>query len=250
MTTSWCDSIAGSEDCCQPEVLAHCPPADWPDLAERCGPCGDELHLVTSEYSLEYLYESDDWRPASQSSPLLLSMFGTSFLWVWVIISTWGMSYVILCRRAPAKVCSPLPVYPYVGQHIGTGEHFRLLGGFDNHRLESTPDRLVVRGNAAPCSCLPGRCGGFWLAEQQQVLPEVLRQRGMTDEVWAAHMRSLGDIQRQHGRTCDVLSRLTAGGACCLHMPWYLSPVCNLAWASNCFSCCGNNAPNYKPNWP
>ena len=239
LNSAWCDSINGDEDCCQAELLAHCPLADWPDLAAMCRTCGDGVHAVTSKYALDYLYDTDDWRPEAQVSPLVLRIFGSSFLWVWVIFSAWGMSYVILCRRAPAKVCNPLPIYPYVGQHIGTGEHFQLVGGFANHRLESTPDRLVVRGNAAPCSCLPGRCGGFWLEDQQQVLPEALRLRGVTDEVWVAQMRGLSDIQKKYGRTCDMLSRLTAGGACCLHMPWYLTGICPYAWASNCFACCG-----------
>merc|ERR1712107_291990 len=53
------------------------------------------------------------------------------------------------------------------------------------------------------------------------------------------YMDRLDRIQRQYGKICDFGSRLSLGGACCLHFPWYLTSVCPMSWASNCYCCCG-----------
>lgn len=240
LSTDWCDSFDGTASCCTPNMLAHCNVEEWPDLMELCGSTSDTMHALQSKYSLGYLYASDDWTPENISTPLILRIFGYHYWpYLWIIVSTWGLSYVILCRKAPEGACTPLPVYPYVGRRIGTGEHFRITGGFANERLESTPSRLVLRGNAAPCSCLPGRCGGFSLQEQHRTFPGALGDRGVTIETWQRYMDRLDRIQRQYGMICDFGSRLSLGGACCLHFPWYLTPACPMSWASNCYCCCG-----------
>ena len=240
LNADWCDSFDGTGSCCKPEILAHCNVDEWPDLKELCGDDPVSMYALRSAYSLDYLYESDDWRPENLSTPLILRVFGYHYwLYLWIIVSTWGLSYAILCRKAPEQACTPLPVYPYVGRRIGTGEHFRVTGGFNDGRLDSTPSRLVLRGNPAPCSCLPGRCGGFWLQEQHRVFPAALGERGVTVEMWQRYMGRLDRIQRQYGRMCDFGSRLSFGGACCLHLPWYLTSACPMAWASNCYCCCG-----------
>ena len=242
LNVDWCDSFDGQGKCCTVEILAHCPLAEWPDLNELCGTGSNSLYAQQSEMGLEYLYDSEDWREENLTTPLILQVFGYHlWLYVWIIVSSWGMSYVILCRKAPEGACNPLPVYPYVGHHIGTGDHFRVTGGYDGS-LETTPSRVVLRGNAAPCSCLPGRCGGFWLQEQHRMLPAALQNRGVSPEMWEDHMHRLERIQKQYGRICDFGSRLSAGGACCLHVPWYITGsatgLCPMSWASNCYCCC------------
>jgi hypothetical protein len=240
LNSDWCDSIEGQNSCCTPEILSHCNVDEWADLKALCGEDPVTMYALHSAYSLDYLYDSDNWRPEKVSTPLVLWIFGYHYwLYLWIAVSTWGLSYAILCRKAPEKACAPLPVYPYVGRRIGTGEHFRLTGGFNDGRLDSTPSRLVLRGNPAPCSCLPGRCGGFWLQEQHRVFPAALGERGVKEEVWIRYIDRLDRIQRRYGKVCDFGSRLSFGGACCLHMPWYLSPACPMSWASNCFCCCG-----------
>ena len=233
LSSSWCDTYDHGS-CCLYPLLAHCPVEDWPPLMDLCGP-SNALHTPTSEYEIGYLFEDDSWRPSAKQP----RFFGrlSWLLLALTAVSLWGASWAFACR-APPKAVQFLPVYPYFGIVVGRGRSFQLTGGYDGGKLDSNDNRLVLRGNAEPLACLPGRCGGFVLPDTD--LPQRLRDAGVDEAVWSDHMRRLEVVQRRHARACDLGTRASAG--CCFwaNLPWYLPCCCSesMAWASNCYGCC------------
>jgi hypothetical protein len=66
---------------------------------------------------------------------------------------------------------------------------FRHSGGWEAGKLENTQNRLVLRGNATPCACWPGRCGGLRL--QNTGFPDQLRDAGVEEDAWTRYMGQL-----------------------------------------------------------
>jgi len=86
--------------------------------------------------------------------------------------------------------------------------------------------RFVLRGNAAGCSCLPGRCGGISL--NQPNVPRALAERGVTQELWARQLQKQAAIQKKYGKAFDCVRFLTVPGFMlpCWMVPW----PCGCLW--------------------
>jgi hypothetical protein len=78
---------------------------------------------------------------------------------------------------------------------------FRHSGGWEAGKLENTQNRLVLRGNATPCACWPGRCGGLRL--QNTGFPDQLRDAGVEEDAWTRYMGQLQKVQRL-SKACDL----------------------------------------------
>ena len=188
-----------------------------------------------SSYDLGYLFEGDSWRPESIATPFLVWL---NFYWIWWIVGIflWHAAFVYGCKAAEIGACHGLPAYPYMGNPVGNGEHFALTGGFENGKLSSTANRLVIRANSDGCACQPGRCGGVTLTAETRAFPPQLNERGVPELVWQRHMKKLQVIQKRYSKICDLPLRWSYGGLGWLQCPWYLK--LKMAWASNCFGCC------------
>jgi hypothetical protein len=220
-----------------------------------------------SEYSLGYLYDEQDvWSPAyfEEHVPFTVqlstafsggggaessvemnvlddSAAGTgddTLWWTYILVCSFlfTVSYRVACA-APEMWCAPLPVYPYIGQSVGRGKFFELSGGYADRRLEQTQTRVVLRANVEGCACCPGRCGGFKLPVEQELLPRQLRERGVPEAVWNEAMVKQKTLQKRYSKVCDIPMRWSAGCLAVVEMPWWLK--LKMAWASNCYSCCG-----------
>ncbi len=262
---SMCSSLA--HDCCAPgEEEETCDDGEYTtvlligddDRDDNSGPCvtytccmpsttETRLEYIpsdpapVSEYSLDYLFDTEDWRQESIAVPLTVALGGSgdnALWWTYIFLSAGLMlsSYFVACK-APPQSCEPLGFYPFIGSPVGRGRHFQLSGGYRRGRLDSTQTRLVLRANEETCATCPGRCGGFHLPAERRALPLALRERGVPEDLWNEHMREQRTLQKRYSRLCDIPMRYSGGCLLAGECPWWW--CFKMSWASNCFGCCG-----------
>eukprot|EP01048_Picozoa_sp_COSAG05_P005541 COSAG05_NODE_331_length_11273_cov_3.896635_11_plen_484_part_00 len=151
----------------------------------------------------------------------------------WIILAglLWQLAAMLSCYYTQHQNGG----YMCLGNFLGRGQIFGITGGYNDNRLESTETRIVLRGNADPCGCWPGRSGGFRL--QATELPAPLRELGVSQEIWAEHMRKLKQVDRKQCICAPIRPCMSS------YVPlFWLLPNATAGYCKCCCCCCAGES--------